>query len=258
MHLLPRAAIAVAACAGVLMFTGCASGVPQQDTPFRLERFAWQGQLASPAGIVAQNDYGDLRVRVADYDRVVVSAVIQQLGRMREEFAVRVDESGADLVIRVEALVRDPEGRVDMALLAPAGRVLRVGTAAGLVQVKRYPGTVVVRSEAGSISLLQAGSVDAFTGSGTISAGLTAPPGERLQGPWRFATTSGDIEVRVANGIDAALDARSGGGVVNELGAALRVLDGRPEALRGVLGGGGDALSIESATGRVVVGTLEP
>lgn len=125
---------------------------------------------------------------------------------------------------------------------------LHVDTTSGDVVVDDAPhglrigavsGEVVVRSAAGRVQIT--------TSSGDVRCGLREPSsGARLE------STSGSVQLAVANGFDARLDLRTASGSL-ECHVPIRMLQSGRKELSGDLGRGGPVVQLRSASGDLTV-----
>lgn len=216
---------------------------------FELDSFQWRGDIAGRDIVRATNEWGDLRTRTADRGGLVVSAMIQNIGTTRDEFEIRIDETGDPVVVEVVPQVPEPRGRVDLTLIIPPGKRLQGTTRDGLAELK-YAGDIAARTRGGDIFVKTAAHASAESETGAISARLS---GGRWRDPVSLASGSGDITVGLPGDADLALNIDTAGAINVEFPHEVAEKGGEGGRLETRLGAGGPELRIESVSGSVRV-----
>ena len=227
----PTAALLIS----TLLINGCASLAPTpsstlQPQPLRLSFDApssefpglqigrleqWSAPLAPGARIEVINPWGDVYIRHnRGGDRVGLSATVQRLGIPAPEERISIESSADHVRMRVNypdgatpAEGFERIGRVDIAVLVPAGSPLEVHTADGSITGKRVRSNIIARSGSGKIDLSTTGWVDAASESGSIQ--LVMIGGSWLH-PTRAFSESGDIAVEIPIAADMRIEAQAG------------------------------------------------
>lgn len=216
---------------------------------FELDSFQWRGDIAGRELVRATNEWGDLRTRTADRGGLVVSAMIQNIGTTRDEFEIRVDETGDAVAVEVVPQVSEPRGRVDLTLIIPPGKRLQATTRDGLAELK-YNGDIAARTRGGDIFIKTAAHASAESETGAISARLS---GGRWHDPVSLASGSGDITVGLPGDAGVVLSIDTAGAIDVAFPTEAAQKDSENGRLETRLGAGGPTLRIDSVSGSVRV-----
>ncbi|MBT8132215.1 MAG: DUF4097 domain-containing protein [Gammaproteobacteria bacterium] len=259
------------ACLSALVLCGCVSGsvttervvaADATEGQFTLSPFEWDGVVAAGERVSVDNGFGDLRVRSAEGRHAVVSAQIQRFAGDDVDIAVVVKRVGDTLDIRVaeKALVEDTrahgtirgsngqfDGRVDMALLLPHSVPLEAGIAAGLMHLKSYRGPASLRSDSGRILATSPTALQVLSDSGDVKISFVNTHWERAA---EISTRSGDIAIVLPKHPDVAIEASTGGELVDQLSVPMM----RHRNTGSVtLGDGSGRLIVKSTSGSVLL-----
>lgn len=163
---------------------------------------------------------------------------------------VRADTSGGGIDIRGSDLEVDADTSGGSITLGVMNGRTSASTSGGSIRVQRANGPIRASTSGGSISIREAASaVDASTSGGSVKATFVAQPDDDSE----LSTSGGRVTVRLAEGLQFDLRARSGVGVDCEL--PLESAEREPGRLEGSINGGGPRLDLRSS-GRVRIERL--
>ncbi len=178
-------------------------------------------QLVAKQPIRIDNPYGDVRVRFGGYEHKLEWRTIAQNGSAAHKIAVTGDsgESYAITARLPEGVVLSPGQRVEITAYVPQGHDLEIITERGLIDVRGLQGNLKARSADGNINFRGiAGLIDVETGAGMIEGQLDpAPTGSRQ----RIATSTGNILLGIADGLNARLAMASSGVFATEFSVEI-------------------------------------
>jgi len=253
--------------------------------------FRWSGRLASGQEIEIRNLNGDVRAEPSTGSDVEV--VGRRRGDDVEEVEIRVVRQDDGMLICAvfpnsggsrSGRGRDDDGdrgrgrqgddecssrgrrtsernfdaRVDFVVRVPAGVRLSAASVSGDVSARGLRAAVEARSVSGDVEVSTTGPADASSVSGNVIATLGRTGGEELT----FRSVSGDVTLRLPAGIDASLEARTISGEIESDFPVSQVgrTRGRSwvnvrvgEHVRGTLGRGGPAVSVDTVSGDIRV-----
>ena len=227
------------------------------------------------------NTNGHVRVETWNRDEVLVAATKKAKARDEDDawevlrdIRIEITQNGGDVTIDTD-LPRSKNGwfggstsaSVEYDIKVPATVSLRLKSTNGHIEIEDVGGDVEATTTNGGIrardlggrleaestngkieALGVAGTVDAETTNGGIRAEIT---GSSLADDMRLSTTNGSVELRLAPGLAARIDARSGNGSVrSDLPVAGSVREKRNE-LSGDLNGGGPTIRIRTSNGGI-------
>lgn len=213
-----------------------------------LDLHAVSGDIASE-GIAADQDIhvasGDVTVQTARVVRIEsVSGDVSVSGSTR----TRVHTASGDLDVIAPTGPVDAESVSGTVVITQALDSLRIETASGDVLVEDAPKGLSVETVSGEVRVKgAAGPVSMSTGSGDIRA--------RLRGPLRrgvLESTSGQIWVDLAGGMDASLVAETTSGDI-DCRVPLTSTDTGRHRLSGRYGRGGSPIELRSGSGDITV-----
>lgn len=164
---------------------------------------------------------------------------------------------------------RNNDVRVDFEIELPRGAAFRGRTANGGITVEGATGPVraysangnididgaasaIARSTNGSIRIRSAGEADARTTNGRITAEISRldPTGDPLE----FTTTNGSVSLRLPEGSDASLVARTTNGRI-ESDIPVTIGSAGRRRLAGQIGDGGREIHLRTTNGSIHIGT---
>lgn len=196
-------------------------------------------------------------------DRVEIEVVVPTLhfsgwNNRRIDVALRVPAE-SNLAIRtgdgdidarsVSGAVELSTGDGDIAVAGISGE-LKLHTGDGGISATGLSGRVAADTGDGNVDVRgRFTGLDVHTGDGNVAASVEG--GSKLEGPWSVRTGDGDVTLRLPDGLGASLDARTGDGGISlqkSLAVTGEVKDNR---VRGTLGAGGPALTINTGDGRI-------
>lgn len=216
---LARLCVATLITAGLLI-AAAAEGQPEFPG-FEIERTESLTQLSPGAAAEVSNLFGDVRLRFGGYEGVFeVRAVLQQFADEGPPLVVQVVEQEGRLRVTVGAraaesaeLQTEPRKgqrkRADLVIFVPEKVKLEVSTAGGLVEARGLRGDLRARTRSGAIQVRSVtGDLDLESESGAIAAVPGALDHAGLQ---RFASTSGDIRIQLAETGHFTIEVKTGG-----------------------------------------------
>ena len=249
--------------------------------------FRWSGRLSNGQEIEIRNLNGDVRAEPSSGSEVEV--VGHRRGDDADEVEIRVVRQGDGMVVCAvfpstggswsgrrgnddddrggddecssrgrRTSRRNLDARVDFVVRVPAGVRFNGASVSGDVSARGLRSAVRATSVSGDVEVSTSGPAEASSVSGNVVATLGRTGGEDLS----FRSVSGDVTLRLPSGIDAAFEARTVSGdiesafPVNTVGRDrgrgwVNVRVG--EHVRGTLGRGGPAISVETVSGDVTV-----
>jgi len=236
-----------------------------------IERLQWSKAVDGPDPVTVLevgNDFGDIRARLA-MDRVLdASMVVQRLDPAGEKVGFTVERRGRAVALvvsyppgRVRDAVAQPAkdsyDRLDLVVFVPAGVALRAHTLRGRVEVRGLKSDVEAATQDGPIFLRTAGTMQARTVSGEITALPVAATMGTPGPPLLLQSVSGTITVTLEGRPYPELRVESGGAITTDL-PVRRVAQGA-RVLATLAGTGSPRLLlVSSETGRVRVERDEP
>lgn len=218
-------------------------------------RSDYEGVLKPGQAIVVDNPYGNVSARFGGFEHKTESHAVMQepAGAVHIELKPDQDSDGRYRLAPhlASGAVLAQGQRLDLAVLVPEGHALRVHTEQGQIEVRGVHGDLQLSSDAGDIKLRGIkGAIQAETGDGRIEAALgTAPRGSRQ----RLATRTGEINVGVDDGLDAALEMATSALFATEYSLAIKQLPGQEpnKRARTVIGRNDASLVLESRRGQI-------
>lgn len=230
-------------------------------------------RLSAGGSVSLRNASGNMKITGYDGDAVLVNAFRE--GRDRDKVQIDDLSSGNRVEIRasypdcryncqadVRFDVRVPRGvRLNLDRISTAsGNIevsnvvagdVRVGTASGDVLIKDTSGAIHATTASGEMRVRDAsGTVSAQSASGNVEVEIA-----RLEGTndMKFASASGDVNVRLPANLDAEVEMSSASGAVKTT-FPLQIEDrryGPGSRARGRVGNGSRRLRVSSASGNV-------
>ena len=226
-----------------------ATGAPTRE--LRIERLQWSKATDGPEPVTAleiRNDFGDIRARLAGDKTLEASMIVQRLDPGPQGVGFTVERRGSVLALvvgyppgRVKDVdprpPKDGYDRLDLTVFVPPGVTLRAHTLRGLVEARGLQGDVEAATLDGSILVATSGAIQARTGSGeitaTVSAAALAAPGPPLlfqsaSGPINLILPAGGAELRVetAGTVTSKVESKRAGGrlvLVHSATGAVRI-----------------------------------
>ncbi len=239
---------------------------PAQEEPFR-----WTGALAPGRVLEVTGIMGSIAAEPATGDEAEVVATKSGRSSDFTEVEIRVVEESdgvticavyhpedfagddCDLDDRRGDFDHDHSARVDVDFVVrvPEGVELIATVVTGDVEAHGLRSDVTARSVSGDVAVSTSGVVDAGTVSGSLDVAMGSLDWSRL----RFNTVSGDITVRLPEGLGAEVDFQSLSGEL-DTDFDLRVdrrRDGRwvGSRVEGTIGAGGRELAFHTVSGDV-------
>jgi len=186
-----------------------------------VERRVEYRELSPKQPLRIDNPYGDVRVRFGGYTQALEWRTVAQNMDATHKIAVEAQDGE-----RLTLAARLPEGavlvkgqRVEMTVYVPKDHDLEVVTELGLIDVRGLQGSLKARSADGDISFRGiVGLIDVQTGAGRIEGQLDpAPAGSRQ----RIATSTGNIQLGIVDGLNAELALSSSGVFATEFSVQI-------------------------------------
>lgn len=188
----------------VALLTAPATG--EENTPsasaepfVQIDTVRREFQLPESSTLRVVNHLGDVRVRSAEHDQLSVISLIQRFRPDQSDGRVLVEERDGhiDITSRYPSAITGADaqglaGRVDITLLVPAGALLEIETAAGLIEVRGVARNLKALTKFGRIRVSTRYGVEADSETGALGITLRSASAER---PIRLKTRSGEIRV---------------------------------------------------------------
>lgn len=243
------------------------------------EPFEKSVAVAASGRVTVSNTNGHVSVEAWSGSEVQISATKKARARdetdareMLEDIRIEISESGGNVTIetelpRMKGWFGGGSASVEYAIKVPATVELRLKSTNGKIEVEGVEGLVDVKTTNGSISarslggaliaettngkveaLDVVGPIDAETTNGSIRAEVTAAS---LDEDMELSTTNGGVELGLAAGITARIDARAGNGSVKS-DLPVSAESEKRNALSGYLNGGGNhTIRIRTSNGSI-------
>jgi hypothetical protein len=239
---------------------GSADHAPQVGVDWTIERIERVEKVLADARYRIVNRFGDLRLKGADGDELMVIGVAQYSPHdaVRPVIDVR-DIAGA---VTVEVRFVDADGddlgpdevgkrRVDLAVIVPGTGEAVVESGDGLVDSRWLRNPLEVRSRSGAVRILAADDLDLRSEHGDVEvyfrAGKTIPD-------LAVETVTGDIRVELPPGIDRTVRARTNGHLMTDVSLTVDRAAGSPHKVAvATLGTGGDPIRLTSTQGTIAI-----
>lgn len=126
-------------------------------------------------------------------------------------------------------------------------------TSGGSIHLGRIGGDLAANTSGGGIEIEGAtGRIEATTSGGSIHAKITGP----LAHDSRLSTSGGSVNVAIAKGVGAEIDAKSSGRVESEVAVTINGSISR-NSLRGRIGNGGPTLVLRSSGGGIRIRNIQ-
>lgn len=247
-----------------LCFAGCAqqpARAPAADPPVAaapapaleegaIERSIRYHELKPKQAVRIDNPYGDVRVRFGGYAHTLEwRTVAQNMGAADKILVSASDGEQLSISARLpEGVVLARGQRVEITAYVPKDHDLEVVTELGLIDVRGLQANLRARSTDGNISFRGiAGLVDVQTGAGVIEGQFDpAPAGSRQ----RVATTTGNIQLGIVDGLNAELALASSGVFATEFSVQIEQRAGQEPNKSGLAVIGKPEANIEVASKR--------
>lgn len=251
----------VAALAVTAMLAGTVKDARAQE-----ETFSWSDRMASGATLEVRGISGDVRATLAEGSTAEV--VARKRGDRSDFDRVEIlvlEEGGEVVVCAVYGAPRsrdscdhdgdrdrwdddDLDVRVDFEVRVPTGVDFHGATVAGDVMAEGLRSDVTGRTVSGNVHLVTSESAWGATVSGDLDLEMGRLDPDRM----RFKTVSGDITLRIPEGLDLDVEFESlSGDFRSDLDGRFQREDGRwvGNEVRGFIGSGGPRLSLQTVSG---------
>lgn len=250
--------------AAVAILVGCASvrsppTTIAADVPVRIERLDQTVDIARGITRVSiDNPWGEINIRSREKREVGIHAVIQRLPPRYAAPRFRSHREGATLHIDVTMDGATPgslpsQGRIDVAVYLPGDLALALHTRDGRISAKRRAAAVEASSQSGELLVSSRDRLTLHAGSGQIRA---VAIGARWDGRSVISTDSGRIVLMVPTFGDIALDATTGGRLINDFGLSVASDASGSSHAAARYGQGVSPLAVRSRTGEIVLEQL--
>lgn len=254
-------------CSVLAQVTDSTAEQPQNATSepaFELQRLDWEAQLKSGTRVLLENRWGNINLRQSGGQGAMLHAVMQKIGSAPKVAELKVTE--ADQQIRL-SIVYPPdqqpdsfrEGRVDVALLIPAGIQLDIIADRGAVTGKTLHNPIKVVAVNERVEFSSTASVDISSAAGDVEILFKPRPETRQKGQSEIRslgsikTISGDILISYYPDVEIGFDMVSGNSKTTD---DPRLLQSRSYKDRHVLmqtSERAETLSLQSDTGQIVL-----
>ena len=209
-----------------LMGAGIVQAGAPQEAPAKPEVWVdsprWEVELPPDVELRVSNPYGDVRGRSGPEGSLIVVGIIQRFALDQEDGEVLIEQGEGHMRVRTRYPSADHglpngrlNGRIDLSVLVPAGRAMRVETDSGLIEVKGVDRALVAQTDSGPIRLTTARGVEAETKTGELTAVLKDPSSGE---PSRLVTGIGVLRIDLLDASDLSLRATTAGEIVTRFG----------------------------------------
>lgn len=245
---------------------------------FSLSAFAddWNKEFNVGASAKLNVDTNDANIRVSAGSGNRISARVTTIGYKIGPTDVRINEhqSGDEVTISVripsmsfsfgnhnvsveisvpastQVNLRSGDGRLE---LSGTRAMAKLSTGDGRITVRDFEGAMNAHSGDGRVEV--EGRFDDLqldTSDGSIDAEVR--PGSKMTGRWYIHTGDGSVHLRLPDGFDADLDARSGDGRIDVSMPVTMNGSMNRNSVRGKINGGGQTLEVRSGDGSISIG----
>ena len=258
-----RALLAVVAVAAL----ACDHRTPESESS------TWRSSLAPGRAIRIRNLNGPIRVQPTEGGPVEVTAVKHYEGSRPQavRFVTGTDGDGAFVCAvwgggtscdkqRSDRSHRSVWARilghgggveVEFSVLVPPGVRVDVGTTNGDVRVEGVTGATTARTVNGNVRVAGAsGPVDAATVNGSVTTSVDHYDPSQ---PLALKTVNGSVTAELPEGVDATVEMSTVNGRVNAEFPVTVQGAVSPKRLRGIIGGGGGEIRLETVNGGVTL-----
>jgi hypothetical protein len=230
--------------------------------------FEWKGRLARGRTIQVWGITGDVIASAAAGDEAVVTAVRRE-GRRGNPEDVRIEVVEHDGGVTICALyppgrrgreneclvgggghneTRDNDTRVEFTVRVPAGVRFDAGTVNGDVRARGLQSDTELRTVNGGVDVSTSGYAEVTTVNGSIDATIGTTS---WSGHVDFRTVNGGITLELPAAAGAEVEAETvNGDITSDFPLTVSGRFG-PRRVRGTIGGGGPALSLETVNGSI-------
>ncbi len=154
----------------LLLVLSCSSFPVKAQDDAKLERIHWEKELSKPTTLVFKNNYGNIRLRSTDDQKLVFHAVAQdsEQHRIQLAFDEQSDQIYAEVIFNnSEHLPKDH--RLDAVIIVPSLLQLDIQIEGGDLSSKGLKSPVKATSSNSNITIKSSQSVDLFSQNGDIN-----------------------------------------------------------------------------------------
>ena len=246
----------------VAFFCGCwlsafcpGFGGDEGDT-WQHKRAEYRHKLIPGASLSIANPYGDIRIRAADVDEVLVVAHIQTKAAASGEAGVEFEETTDRLGIvvsfpsdKVGALPASETHRVDIAVVVPVKAALAIMGHKGLIEAKGLKSAVQVETQFGNVTVATEGSVRANCRQGEVR--VIFKKTDWSESPV-LETVHGDIVVFLPPESNITATAETRGHITSDYSMTVKMPeDKKLKSAQAVIGDGKGAMRLSSTYGDI-------
>lgn|GEM_PF-5787633 len=226
--------------------------------PYELQRFDWEGEPKPGTRLLLENRWGNINLRQSGGKGVLLHAVMQKIGSAPKVADLQVDESDDQISLRIvypDGQQPDSvqQGRVDVALMIPAGLAVTIVAERGAVSGKTLDNPLRVQAVDQPVGFSSTGSIDVQTRNGEVAIQFK-PRSKQSASDWgRIQTIAGDILISYYPSVEIGFDMVSGSSKTTD---DPRLLQNRQYRQRHVLMRTSDVapmLALQSDTGQMVI-----
>jgi hypothetical protein len=230
----------------------CTHVFANESPKFDLDRFHFEEKILPQKIIKVRNPYGDIRVRPAPKDTLMIHAVYQKIGENPyiPDMQIERTESGINfnfIYPKDNVPERLTDGRIDVVVIIPEHVKLDLEIERGNLQTKKLKNPIKVYSDSSNIKLNTTENFDLYTRAGSIDLQLPA----LINSNGTLKTSIGNIDVFFQLEKNIAFDVKTSASISsNDLELMKsRIINKRKQLLK--LGTPHHKLKIESDTGHV-------
>ena len=167
-----------------------------QDTQYSLDRFHYEKEINPQWTLFIDNPYGDVRIRSAPNDTLVIHAVYQKIGEnpLIPEMKQYQNNSEIhfDFTYPEDSIPeRLQDGRIDVAVIVPENMLMDIHIERGTLRAKGLNNAIKAYSDASNMLLKTSGNIDVYTRTGDINLHLP----KNTVSHSKLTTSNGNIDV---------------------------------------------------------------
>jgi len=171
------------------------------DPPsYELARFHFDEQINPNSTVQVNNPYGDVRIRPAPNDNLIIHAVYQKIGKNPAIPEMKISRSDSKIKFNFiypkdNIPERLQDGRIDIVIIIPESAYLDIQFERGKLQSKKLLNRLKVRTDASDISIKTTSEVDLYTRAGKLELYLINEAKETPSTVKTLKTSSGNIDI---------------------------------------------------------------
>lgn len=167
---------------------------------YELDRFHFDEKINQNSIIQVNNPYGDVRIRPAPNNNLIIHAVYQKIGK--NPAIPKMEVSRSDSKIKFDFVYpkdnipeRLQDGRIDIVVIVPESAYLDIKFERGKLQSKTLGNRVKVRTDLSDISIKTTSEVDLYTRAGKLELHLIKENKKNKATVNTLKTSNGNIDI---------------------------------------------------------------